>query len=112
MSATAHDMSQHWRLVSAEAANDTHRVSGTWWATREYIKAVDVTIWSNEMRCGWVFYSNSLTAFIETDGSVCIPKHMVRGTTDAHQFAAEEAWELLLSVVQAVADMAWIGAEA
>ena len=29
MSATAHDMSQHWRLVSAEAANDTHRVYGT-----------------------------------------------------------------------------------
>ena len=52
MSATAHDMSQHWRLVSAEAANDTHRVSGTWWATSEYIKAVDVTIWSIEMRCG------------------------------------------------------------
>lgn len=111
MSATAHDMSQHWRLISAEAANDTHRVYGTWWAAREYIKAVDVTIWSREMRCGWVFYSSSLTAFIETDGSVRIPKHMVRGS-DAHQFAAEEAWELLLSVVQAVADTAWIGAEA
>ena len=111
MSVTAHDMSQHWRLISAEAANETHRVYGTWWATREYIKAVDVTIWSREMRCGWVFYSDSLTAFIETDGSVRIPKHMVRGS-DAHQFAAEEAWELLLSVVQAVADMAWIGADA
>ena len=58
-----------------------------------------------------LFYSNSLTAFIESDGSVCIPKHMVRGS-GAHQFAAEEAWQLLLSVVQAVADMAWIGAEA
>ena len=111
MTATAHDMSQHWRLISAEAASDTHRVYGTWWATREYIKAVDVTIWSREMRCGWVFYSDSLTAFIETDGSVRIPKHMVRGS-DAHQFAAEEAGELLLSVVQAVADTAWIGAEA
>ena len=111
MSATVHDMSQHWRLISAEAANDTHRVSGTWWATREYIKAVDVTIWDNAMRCGWVFYSNSLTAFIESDGSVRIPKHMVRGS-DAHQLAAEEARELLLSVVQAVADMAWIEADA
>ena len=111
MSATAHDMSQHWRFVSAEAANDTHRISGTWWATREYIKAVDVTIWDNAMQCGWAFYSDSLTAFIETNGMVRIPKHMVRGS-DAHQFAAEEAWELLLSVVQAVADMAWIGADA
>lgn len=112
MSATAHDMSQYWRLVSAEAANETHRVYGTWWVAREYnIKAVDVTIWDNAMQCGWVFYSNSLTAFIETDGSVRIPKRRVRGS-DAHQFAAEEAWELLLSVVQAVADMAWIGAEA
>ena len=112
MSATAHDMSQHWRLISAEAANDTHRVYGTWWATREHIQAVDVTIWDNAMQCGWVFYSNnSLTAFIGTDGSVRIPKHMVSGS-DAHQFAAEEAWELLLSVVQAVADTAWIGTEA
>ena len=111
MSATAHDMSQHWRLISAEATNDTHRVYGTWWATSEYVKAVDVTIWDNAMQCGWVFYSNSLTAFIETDGSVRIPKHMVRAS-EAHKAVAEDAWELLLAVVQAVADTAWIGAEA
>ena len=109
MSATAHDMSQHWRLISAEADDDTHRVSGTWWATSEYIKAVDVTIWDNAMR-GWVFYSNSLTAFIE-DGTVTIPKHMIHAS-EAHKAVAEDAWELLLAVVQAVADMAWIGAEA
>ena len=111
MSATAHDMSQHWRLVYAEQANETHRVHGVWWASEKHVKTVDVTIWNNAMRCGWVFYSDSLTAFIETDGSVRIPKHMVHGS-DAHQFAAEEAGELLLSVVQAVADMAWIGADA
>ena len=35
MSATAHDMSQHWRLISAEATNDTQAVADMAWIGAE-----------------------------------------------------------------------------
>ncbi len=105
---TAHDMSEHWRLVSAEAANDTHRVYGTWWVSRDNVKTVDVTIWDSQAKYGRVFYSDDLTAFVE-HGEVDLPKHMIRSDKLAE---AEAAWDLLVEVIAAAAGVTWDGKDA
>lgn len=101
---TTADMSEHWRLITAEGSTDTHRVQGTWWVAKRHVKAVDVTIWDKRSRSGRVFYSGDLTASIASDGAIDLPKHMISSSKLAD---AEDAWELLLAVIRAAATTPW-----
>ena len=74
-----HDMSRYWRLVSVENG----RVTGTFWVDapdkrgRRSVKAVDVTVWADDART-WGRAVTDLTAFLDGDGEVDIPPHMIR----------------------------------
>ena len=103
--ARASDMSAHWRLVTAEARNATNRIHGTWWVSRDNVKTVDVTIWDNQARSGRVFYSGDLTAFVTEGGGIDLPKHMISSSKLAD---AEDAWDLLLEVLNAAANALWL----
>lgn len=100
----AADMSEFWRLISAEGQDDDHRIYGTWWVSADHVKPVDVTIWDRRSNHGRVLYSDSLTAFRESDGEIRLPKHMIRSTILPD---CEDAWGLLLAVIKAAADTTW-----
>ena len=34
----AADMSEFWRLISAEGQDDDHRIYGTWWVSADHVK--------------------------------------------------------------------------
>lgn len=99
MTTSAHDMSAHWRLISAQGESETHSISGTWWVSATNVKPVDVSIWVKRAQYGRVFYSDDMTAFIR-DGEVDLPRHMIRSSASAE---AEDAWDLLLEVIAAAA---------
>lgn len=101
---TTADMSEHWRIIDADGLNNAHRIYGKWWASKTNIVAIDVCIWDKKARCGRVFYSRDLTAFILDGGRVELPKHMIASDRLAE---AEDAWDLLMAVIQAVADTPW-----
>lgn len=100
----AADMSEHWRLITAEGQTDTHRIHGTWWVSTDHVKPVDVTVWDKQGQYGRVLYGDSLTAFRESDGEIRLPKHMIRSTILPD---CEHAWDLLLAVIKAAADTPW-----
>ena len=103
---TTTDMSEFWRLISAEGQDDDHRIYGTWWVSTDHIKPVDVTIWDRRSDYGRVLYSDALTAFRQPDGEIRLPMHMIRSTILAD---CEAAWGLLLAVIKAAAaaDTTW-----
>ena len=100
----AADMSEFWRLITAEGRDAGHRIYGTWWVSTDHVKPVDVTIWDRRSDYGRVLYSDSLVAFREPDGEIRLPTHMIRSTILAD---CEAAWELLLAVIKAAADTTW-----
>ena len=95
MSTEAYDMTEHWRLITAEASNDAYRVSGTWWLAIESkdITAVDVTIWDKQAQYGLV-YGRELTSHA---GKVAY-----RGGRESHQAMAEDAKDLIAEVCEAI----------
>lgn len=102
---TTADMSEFWRLISAEGQDDDHRIYGTWWvSSTDHIKPIDVTIWDRRSNYGRVLYSDSLTAFRESDGEIRLPKHMILSTILAD---CEDAWGLLLAVIKAAVYTTW-----
>lgn len=98
------DMSQHWRIIDATGSDDSHRIHGKWWVSIANIVAIDVCIWDKELNRGRVFYSRDLTAFVGDRRRVELPKHMIASDRLAE---AEDAWDLLMAVIQAVADTPW-----
>ena len=101
---TTADMSQHWRIIDATGSDDSHRIHGKWWVSIANIVAIDVCIWDKELNRGRVFYSRDLTAFVSDRRRVELPKHMIASDRLAE---AEDAWDLLMAVIQAVADTPW-----
>ena len=101
---TTADMSQHWRIIDATGSDDSHRIYGKWWVSNTNIVAIDVCIWDKELNWGRVFYSRDLTAFVRDRRRVELPKHMIASDRLAE---AEDAWDLLMAVIQAVADTPW-----
>ena len=101
---TTADMSQHWRIIDATGSDDSHRIHGKWWVSIASIVAIDVCIWDKELNRGRVFYSRDLTAFVGDRRRVELPKHMIASDRLAE---AEDAWDLLMAVIQAVADTPW-----
>lgn len=101
---TTADMSQHWRIIDATGSDDSHRIHGKWWVSIANIVAIDVCIWDKELNRGRVFYSRDLTAFVSDRRRVELPKHMIASDRLAE---AEGAWDLLMAVIQAVADTPW-----
>ena len=101
---TTADMSQHWRIIDATGSDDSHRIHGKWWVSIASIVAIDVCIWDKELNRGRVFYSRDLTAFVRDRRRVELPKHMIASDRLAE---AEDAWDLLMAVIQAVADTPW-----
>ncbi len=99
----AADMSEFWRLITAEGRDADHRIHGTWWVSADHVKPVDVTIWDTRGQYGRMLSIDSLTAFRE-DGEIRIPEHMIRSNVLAE---CEDAWELLLAVITAAADATW-----
>lgn len=99
----AADMSEHWRLITAEGRSATHRIHGTWWVSADHVKPVDVVIWDTRSQYGRVLGITSLTAF-RGGGELRVPKHMIRSNVLA---GYEDAWELLLAVITAAADATW-----
>lgn len=82
---TAHDMSQHWRLVNVEGG----RVAGVFQVgyphqfgyphQRGYrtVKSIEVIMWhTDEHRSGRLLRAHALTAFVD-GGDVEIPQHMI-----------------------------------
>ena len=98
------DVSQHWRTTDATGSDDSHRIHGKWWVSIANIVAIDVCIWDKELNRGRVFYSRDLTAFVNDRRGVELPKHMIASDRLAE---AEDAWDLLMAVIQAVADAPW-----
>ena len=101
---TTADMSQHWRIIDATGSDDSHRIHGKWWVSIANIVAIDVCIWDKGNNRGRVFYSRDLTAFVNDRRRVELPKHMIASDRLAE---AEDAWDLLMAVIQAVADTPW-----
>ena len=101
---TTADMSQHWRIIDATGSDDSHRIHGKWWVSIANIVAIDVCIWDKKLNRGRVFYSRDLTAFVNDRRRVELPKHMIASDRLAE---AEDAWDLLMAVIQAVADTPW-----
>lgn len=101
---TTADMSEHWRIIDAAGSDDTHRIYGKWWASKSNIISIDVCIWDKATRSGRVFRTRELTAFVRDRRRVELPKHMIPSDRLAE---AEDAWDLLLAVIQAVADTPW-----
>ena len=101
---TTVDMSQHWRIIDATGSDDSHRIHGKWWVSIASIVAIDVCIWDKKLNRGRVFYSRDLTAFVGDRRRVELPKHMIASDRLAE---AEDAWDLLMAVIQAVADTPW-----
>ena len=106
---TAHDMGTYWRLVDVDGG----RVTGTFWvllpserARRQDVSlvTVDVTVWDDEHHhAGRMLYSRDLTAFIEEDGEVHIPEHMIR---EQVRYDVLDAMDAMKVAVRLAADAA------
>ena len=99
MSTAAHDMSRFWRLFTYQHG----RVNGTFVVHAgkgvvHHVKPYELTIYADEAHSwGRVLYSQDLTAYIR-DGSVTIPKHMIR---EDKLYDIEGAWDEVIAAIEA-----------
>lgn len=98
-----YDMSEHWRLVGIDGCE---RITGTFWVTRPesdndtiWVKAVDVTVWSEGRHHGRVLYSGDLAASVK-NGAVDLRRRLIR---DDKLDDVEEVWDDMLAAIAAVA---------
>ena len=99
------DMSKFWRLVSVTRP----RVSGAFWVARRgdrptdraSVATVEVTVWNEGRQWGRVLTTKDLTAWINDDGTVDLPKHMIRSDV---RDDVEDAWDEMLAAIKAAAE--------
>lgn len=100
------DMSKFWRLVSVNSP----RISGTFWVCRRgdrpsdqtSVQSVEVTVWHEDRHYGRSLGSKDLLAWIENDGTVKLPKHMIRSDVLPD---VEDAWDEMLAAIKAAAEV-------
>lgn len=98
--AIAHDMTKFWRIFTVQH----NRINGTFIvkAGKDRVHNVcpeEVTIYADDAHSwGRVLYARDLTAFVREDGSVDIPKHMIR---ERVRYEVEDAEVDLLAAIQA-----------
>lgn len=98
--AAAHDMTRFWRIFTYQHG----RINGTFIvkAGKDRVHNVcpeEVTIYVDDAHSwGRVLYGSDLTAFVREDGSIDIPKHMVR---ERARYEVEDAEDELLAAIRA-----------
>lgn len=96
----AHDMTRFWRIFTIQHG----RVNGTFIVKAgkgrvHNITPEDVTIYGDDAHSwGRVLRSGDLTAFLREDGSIDIPKHMIR---ERSRYEVEDAMDDLLACLRA-----------
>lgn len=96
----AHDMTRFWRIFTIQHG----RVNGTFIVKAgkgrvHNITPEEVTIYGDDAHSwGRVLRSGDLTAFVREDGSIDIPKHMIR---ERSRYEVEDAIDDLLACLRA-----------
>lgn len=100
------DMSKFWRLVCVSRS----RVSGTFWVSRRgdrptdrtSVSTVDVVVWDEGRHWGRTLTTKDLTAWVNDDGTVDLPKHMIREDV---RDDVEDAWDEMLAAIKVAAEV-------
>lgn len=101
----AYDMGRFQRIVGVEGP----RVRGSFIAhatnedDRIHVSPFDVTIWDEGHLSGRIIHHEDLLAFVDPEGTVDIPKHMLR---EDKRHDIEDVWDEMVSAVRLVAETA------